>query len=98
MCNSWDLQIVADALSEHDVRGKRVLEVGSLDINGSAAELDRRFGPDAFDVVVSTELLEHAREWKKIIHNFKYVLRPGGALVVTTRSYGVDFHRQPFDF
>ena len=127
MCNSWDLEIVARALPERDVRGKRVLEIGSLDINGSvrpriealapaeyvgidmrpgpgvdlvcdAAEIDRRFGPDAFDVVVSTELLEHAREWKKITHNFKYVLRTGGLLVVTTRSYGVDFHRQPYDF
>jgi SAM-dependent methyltransferase len=127
VCNQWDLEVVAGALSERDVRGKRVLEVGSLDVNGSvrpgiqamgpadyvgidirtgpgvdvvcdAAEIDRRFGPDAFDVVVSTELLEHAREWKKIIHNFKHVLRPGGALVVTTRSYGVDFHRQPYDF
>lgn len=118
---------MAHALSEQDVRGKRVLEVGSLDVNGSvrpgiealgpaeyvgidmrqgpgvdvvcdAAEIDRRFGPDAFDVVVSTELLEHAREWRKIVHNFKYVLRPGGLLLVSTRSYGVDFHRQPYDF
>jgi SAM-dependent methyltransferase len=63
-----------------------------------AADIDQRFGPDAFDVGISTELLEHAREWQKIIHNFKYVLRPGGVLVVTTRSYGVDFHRQPHDF
>ena len=127
MCNSWDLEVVAHALSERDVHGKRVLEVGSLDVNGSirpgiqalgpaeyvgvdmrqgpgvdvvcdAAEIDRRFGPDAFDVVVSTELLEHAREWRKIVHNFKYVLRPCGLLIVTTRSYGVDFHRQPYDF
>ena len=127
MCNQWDLEVVAGTLSRSDVAGKRVLEVGSLDVNGSvrpliqalgpaeyvgldirpgpgvdvigdAADLDRQFGPDAFDVVISTELLEHAREWKKIIHNFKYVVRPGGVLLVSTRSYGVDFHRQPFDF
>ena len=127
MCSKWDIETVAAALPAHAVRGKRLLDVGSLDVNGTvrpalealspaeyvgidmrpgpgvdvvcdAAEIDRRFGPDQFDVVVSTELLEHAREWKKIIHNFKHVLRPGGVLVVTTRSYGVDFHRQPYDF
>ena len=127
MCSQWDLETVARALPEAEVRGKRVLEVGSLDVNGSvrpgimangpaeyvgidirsgpgvdvicdAAGIDQRFGPNAFDVVISTELLEHAREWQKIIHNFKHVLRPGGVLVVTTRSYGVDFHRQPYDF
>jgi SAM-dependent methyltransferase len=127
VCSQWDLEVVAKALPERDVAGKRVLEVGSLDVNGTvrpgiqalrpaeyvgidirpgpgvdvvcdAAEIDHRFGPEAFDVVISTELLEHAREWKKIVHNFKYVLRPGGLLVVTTRSYGVDFHRHPFDF
>lgn len=98
MCNEWDLDTVARALPEPDVRGKRVLEVGSLDVVCDAAGIDQRFGPDAFDVVISTELLEHARECQKIIHNFKYVLRPGGVLVVTTRSFGVDFHRQPYDF
>jgi SAM-dependent methyltransferase len=127
MCSTWDLEIVGGALSEGEVRGKRVLEIGSLDVNGSlrprlqalgpaeyvgidirpgpgvdlvcdAADLDHRFGPDAFDVVISTELLEHARDWKKVVHNFKYVLRPEGVLVVSTRSYGVDFHRHPFDF
>ncbi len=114
---------MARALTAHDIAGKRVLEVGALNVNGTvrpgiqtlrpaeyigidirsgpgvdvvcdAAEIDRRFGPDAFDVVISTELLEHAREWKKIVHNFKYVLRTGGLLIVTTRSYGVDFDRQ----
>ena len=127
LCSQWDLQVVASAVTAHDIAGKRVLEVGALNVNGTvrpgietlrpaeyigidlrpgpgvdlvcdAAEIDRRFGPDAFDVVISTELLEHAREWKKIVHNFKYVLRTGGLLIVTTRSYGVDFHRQPFDF
>ena len=127
MCSTWDLEVVGGALSEGEVRGKRVLEIGSLDVNGSlrprlqalgpaeyvgidirpgpgvdlvcdAADLDHRFGPDAFDVVISTELLEHARDWKKVVHNFKYVLRPEGVLVVSTRSYGVDFHRHPFDF
>ena len=127
MCSPWDLEVVGGALSAAEVRGKRVLEIGSLDVNGSlrprvqalgpseyigidirpgpgvdlicdAADLGQRFGPEAFDVVISTELLEHVRDWRTIVHNFKYVLRPEGVLLVSTRSYGVDFHRHPFDF
>jgi SAM-dependent methyltransferase len=127
MCSPWDLETVKHALAPSDVRGKRVLEVGSLDVNGSvrgdvvalgpaeyvgidirhgpgvdvvcdAADLVAKFGEDAFDVVISTELLEHARDWRRIVSNIKRVTRPNGVMIVSTRSYGVDFHRQPFDY
>lgn len=127
MCSQWDIDVVCQALPESEIRSKTVIEVGSLDVNGSvrpyleargpaayvgidlrpgpgvdvvcdAVDLDRRFGPNAFDVLISTELLEHARDWKKIVRNFKHVVKPHGLLVVTTRSFGVDFHRHPFDF
>jgi SAM-dependent methyltransferase len=127
MCSGWDLETVKNALAPRDVRGKRVLEVGSLDVNGSvrgdivalapaeyvgidirpgpgvdvlcdAGDLVERFGENAFDVVVSTELLEHARDWRRIISNIKRVTRPNGVMLVSTRSYGVDFHRRPFDY
>jgi SAM-dependent methyltransferase len=127
MCSPWDLETVKTALRPADVRGKRVLEVGSLDVNGSvrddimafgpaeyvgidirpgpgvdvvcdAGDLVETFGENAFDVVISTELLEHARDWRRIISNIKRVTKPNGVMVVSTRSYGVDFHRQPFDY
>jgi SAM-dependent methyltransferase len=127
MCSTWDLDTVKQALAPSDVAGKRVLEVGSLDVNGSvrgdimalgpaeyvgvdirpgpgvdmvcdAGDLVARFGENAFDVVVSTELLEHARDWRRIVSNIKRVTRPGGVMIVSTRSYGVDFHRRPFDY
>ena len=127
MCSPWDLDTVKNALAPSDVRGKRVLEVGSLDVNGSvrgdimalgpaeyigidirpgpgvdvicdAGDLVARFGEDAFDLVISTELLEHARDWRRIVSNIKRVTKPGGVLIVSTRSYGVDFHRRPFDY
>ena len=56
------------------------------------------FGRDAFDVVLSTEMLEHAREWSQVIDNLKLVLRPGGILLLTTRSRGFPFHEAPHDF
>ena len=127
MCSPWDLETVRKALAPSDVMGKRVLEVGALDVNGSvrgdimalgpaeyigidirpgpgvdvicdAGDLVARFGEDAFDLVISTELLEHARDWRRIVSNIKRVTKPAGVLIVSTRSYGVDFHRRPFDY
>src|SRR3990167_4743713 len=109
------------------VRGKRVLEVGSLDHNGGirdavmnwepaeyvgvdmmegpgvdrvcrVEDLENVFGPESFDVVVATELLEHVRGWKMAVHNLKAVLKVGGLLVVTTPSPGFPYHGYPHDY
>lgn len=112
------------ALQGGEVAGKDVLEVGSLDVNGSvrpfvmargpasyvgvdvvdgpgvdrvldAVDLAATFGPDSFDVVISTEMLEHAEDWQAAIANMVAVLRPGGVLVWTTRSPGFAYHHPP---
>ena len=114
-------------LQEEDICGQRVIEVGSLDVNGSlrpmvesfspreyigvdmqmgrgvdqicdAAHLLNRFGSNRFDVVISTELLEHVINWQKVVHNLKQILKPGGLLLLTTRSRGFQYHGYPFDF
>lgn len=110
-----------------DIRGKSVIEVGSLDVNGSLRQhiealgpshyvgvdmqmgrgvdrvckvenLVRAFGREAFDAVVSTELIEHVQDWQAAINNLKSVLRPGGVMLVTTRSKGFKYHGYPYDF
>lgn len=63
-----------------------------------ADSLVERFGADAFDVVVSTEMLEHVREWRTVVSNLKGVVRRGGALLLTTRSKGFPYHGYPDDF
>ncbi|QGN57952.1 bifunctional 2-polyprenyl-6-hydroxyphenol methylase/3-demethylubiquinol 3-O-methyltransferase UbiG [Nostocoides sp. HKS02] len=127
MCNQAGITFVRDALTEPDVKGKRVLEVGAYDVNGStrpylksfapseyigvdiedgpgvdivcnAETLVERFGPQSFDVVLTTEMLEHVRDWRRVISNLKGVLRPGGVLVITTRSKGFPIHAYPYDF
>lgn len=113
--------------SAADVAGKKVLEVGALDVNGSprrvleplgparyigvdmrpgskvdivvdASMLVPAFGPASFDVVVSTEMLEHVIDWRSAVSNMKRVLAPGGLLLITTRAPGFPQHDHPGDY
>jgi SAM-dependent methyltransferase len=75
------------------------VESGPLvDLVLPAEKLLEFFGPDSFDVVISTELLEHVQDWRLIINNMKSVLRTGGYIYISTRSYGFPFHAFPYDF
>jgi len=127
MCTQSCLDFISGYLTEDEVRGKSVLEVGSLDVNGSARQLVTRLGPAgyvgvdmelgpgvdevcsaeglierfgaaAFDIVVSTEMLEHVFDWRKVMRNLKGIVKPGGLLLVTTRSIGFGYHAYPYDF
>lgn len=119
---SW----IAAAVTVEDIRGRRVLEVGAGDVNGTARPIleahepaeylgvdaspgngvDRvldctdlldEFGSGSWDVVVSTEMLEHVRDWRASIRNLIHVVAPGGMLIVTTRSPGFPYHPFPED-
>jgi len=127
MCTRGCLEFVRANLAPAEVESRSVLEVGSLDVNGTvrpivaslrpdryvgvdlapgpgvdevcdATGLVRRFGSDAFDVVISTEMLEHVRDWRAVASQLKRVLKPGGTLLLTTRSHGFPYHGFPEDF
>jgi len=61
-------------------------------------DLVNRYGEDTFDIVISTELVEHVEDWRAAFQNMKRVLRPGGTIVVTTRSRGFPIHGYPWDY
>jgi SAM-dependent methyltransferase len=69
-----------------------------VDIVVDASRIVERFGAESFDVVITTEMLEHIRDWQTVVSNLKQVVRPGGLLLVTTRSIGFHYHGYPFDF
>ena len=124
MCNQWCLQFATRA-QRHLGPSTRMLEVGSLDVNGTVravlgpavasyygvdirpgagvdevldvARLRERFGPAAFDLVTSTEMLEHCFDWQDALFQMMSVLRPGGLLLLTTRSPGFPLHDHPAD-
>jgi SAM-dependent methyltransferase len=118
---------VQSHLTRAEVEGKSVVEVGSLNVNGTVrdyvmslgpaeyvgidiragdgvdevcdvADLVRRFGRERFDVVISTETLEHVEDWKSGITNMKNVCVTGGILLLTAASRGFPFHQFPGDF
>jgi SAM-dependent methyltransferase len=127
MCNVNCILFGARNLLDEEIRGRRILEAGSCDVNGSlrpfvesrkpseyigidivagrgvdlicsAEDLLDRFGEETFDIVISTELLEHVRNWRKVISNLKRVCKAGGIILITTRSIGCEFHGYPHDY
>ena len=127
MCPPGARRFVGGQLTVEDVRGRRVLEVGSCDPDAAvrsivmplrpaqytavdlvpgpgvdvvcpAERLLNRFAPESFDLVISTEVLEHVRDWRRVVHNLKAVLREDAILLATTRSPGFEFHGFPLDF
>ena len=127
MCDESGIAFVRSHVTRTEIEGKEIVEVGSLDVNGSVrpelerleplsylgvdiasgpgvdelcdvTDLVKRYGESRFDVVIATELMEHVREWRGAITNMKRILRPGGTLVLTTRSHGFKLHGFPWDY
>lgn len=90
-CSVW-------AEQGHRVHGLDVneplIELARRRAKESGQEIDYRLGSatdlswadSSMDVCLATELLEHVDEWEKCVHEFTRVLRPGGALLVTTTN------------
>jgi len=115
------------ALTVADVKGRRLVEAGAHDYNGSVRGVYEAMGPASYtgtdmepgpgvdlvcpaeklpealgeagaDVVICTEMLEHAEDWRGAAAGLARVLAPGGLLLLTTRSPGFPYHPHPGDF
>ena len=125
--NTSNILFAALNLKPDDIRDKRVIEVGSYNVNGSlrplvnalgprdyigvdimegpgvdiicdAADLSNRFAAGSFDFVIATEMIEHVKDWRVIIHNLKNLCKAGGGILITTRSRGFLYHGYPDDY
>jgi SAM-dependent methyltransferase len=89
---------IVEALGPARYMGVDLTSGPGVDEIVDAADLVTRFGRESFDLVITTEMVEHTRDWPAVMKNLKGVLRPGGHLLVTTRSPGFHFHAWPYDF
>lgn len=67
-----------------------------VDIVMPAEDLTKRFKSE-FDIVICTEMLEHAEDWRTAINQMKYVLIGDGQIFITTRGPGFPYHEYPGD-
>lgn len=120
-------EFVKNNLIKEDIENKDIIEVGSLNVNGTVRhfieeynpalyigcdisegdcvdeicdvyDLVDRYGEERYDIVISCEMMEHVRDWKKAINNMKKILKVGGKIIITTRSPSFHYHEYPNDF
>lgn len=62
----------------------------------SAEEITSYFRKQ-FGLIICTEMLEHAEDWRKCINEMKQALTIGGTILITTRGPGFPYHEYPGD-
>ena len=70
----------------------------NVDHTIDACELVNTFGNDEFHLVLCLETLEHIQNWTRAVVNMKAVTKPGGCIILTTRSEGFALHDYPEDY
>lgn len=75
--------------------GIDIAEGPCVDIVMSSHRLQRRFGWDAFDLVLCLEMLEHDRAPWTTVREMLKVCRPGGYVCATARGNGFGEHNNP---
>jgi len=78
--------------------GIDIIKGPGVDTVCKAQHLIEIFEKESFDIVISTELLEHVSNIKEVISNIKNVCINGGLIIITTRSFGFKYHGYPYDF
>lgn len=92
-CRPWIVQqLPASYIGTDMVSGPNV------DIVCTGEELPAVCGESSADLLICTEVLEHVEEWFSFLDAIWSVIKPGGILLLTTRSPGFPLHNYPADW
>lgn len=78
--------------------GVDIKEGQFVDIICNAENVLDKFGKESFDLVITTEMMEHVENWRKVISNLKNICKENGVIILTTRSKGFGKHDFPSDY
>jgi len=93
-----NLRPLVTSLGPNEYIGVDIEAGKGVDVVCRAEDIIDRFGRESFDLVISTEMLEHVRDWRLVVSNIKNICRPGSVILLTTRSRGFKYHGFPYDF
>ena len=69
-----------------------------VDIVCNAEDLRKHFDAESFDAVISTETLEHIKDWRAAVTAMWEVLKTQGWLIITMASVNKGRHAYPDDY
>lgn len=70
----------------------------NVDLVCRGEDLPSTVGAESQDLIICTEVLEHVEDWFCFIESVWFCLKPGGILLLTTRSPGFPLHNYPSDW
>lgn len=80
----YGLDIDAEAIE----RGSKRFPSVSFSVGDATRDLSATFGRTQFDVIISTEVIEHVYDPRGLVRNAFALLKPRGVLVMTTPYHG----------
>jgi predicted SAM-dependent methyltransferase len=91
------LRSVVEKFNPQEYVGVDMESGPGVDIICRAENLMQKFGENAFDVVISTFVFEHIRNWKVCLSNLKRICKPNG-LIIFAVPENWPYHSYPGDY
>lgn len=86
---------ILEPLGPRSYTGIDVVSGPGVDVVCPAENIKKHFEDREWDIVISTEMLEHAENWRTVVEQMRRAVRPGGLLLVTARGPGFAYHNPP---
>lgn len=96
-CVDGSLRPIIESWNPREYVGADIQPGPGVDLLCPAEKLVEKFGKESFDIVISTCVLEHIKNWKESVSNIKNICKTNGVLLIIVPSEWV-FHAFPHDY